>query len=106
MLYYQLFKERIFIRYAIYFGIALSFMFYFSNMTAVAILCAPMMGHPWDLTVLEKCSRARVLAVVLGTVNSAVDIYLLILPIPVVLPLHLPLQRKIGVLAIFMVGLL
>ncbi|MCJ1265998.1 hypothetical protein MMC22_005880 [Lobaria immixta] len=105
MLYYRLFMTRRFVRYAIIFGVAFSFVVYFSNMTVAGIMCAPKVGHPWDWTTIAKCYRISVSGFVLGIVNLALDIYLLILPIPVILPLQLSIKKKIGVLGMFMVGL-
>lgn len=75
-------------------------------MTAYGILCTPEVGHPWDLTVAAKCSRSLVNEFVLGIANLALDTFLFILPIPVILTLQLSVKKKIGVLAIFMVGFL
>ena len=104
MLYYRLFKIKVFIRYAIIFGIAFGLVIYFGNMTVNGVLCAPRVGQPWSLTVLIKCHRSTVFGFVLGVANLALDIFLLILPIPVILPMQLSVEKKIGVLAIFMVG--
>ncbi|MCJ1430187.1 hypothetical protein MMC29_008103 [Sticta canariensis] len=106
LLYYRLFTTRKFIRHAIVFGIAFSFIIYFSNMTIVGVLCAPQVGHHWDWMTVVKCSRSPVFGFALGIQNLALDIYLVILPIPVILSLQLSAKKKIGVLAIFMVGLL
>lgn len=106
MLYYRLFKPETPIRYSIIFGIALSFLVYFGNMTVVAIACAPGVGHPWDWTTAVKCSRSTIFGFYLGIANVALDVFLLILPIPVILQLQLSTKKKFGVLAIFMVGLL
>lgn len=75
-------------------------------MTVVGILCAPEVGHAWDWATVAKCSRAPVFGFVLGIANLALDMFLLILPIPVILGLQLSAKKKIGVLAIFMVGFL
>lgn len=106
MLYYRLFRNKKFIRYAIIFGIAFSVIFYFGNMTVAGILCAPRVGHPWDWTIIVKCSRETVFGVVLGIGNLALDVFLLILPMPVIFQLQLSTKKKIGILAVFMVGLL
>lgn len=74
-------------------------------MTIVGILRAPKVGHPWDSTVIVKCSRVKVLGFVLGIGNVALDVFLLILPMPVIFQLQLSTKRKAGILAIFMVGL-
>ena len=75
-------------------------------MTAIAVLCAPEVGHHWDLITVVKCSRSSVYGFALGVENLALDIFLVLLPIPIILPLQLSVKKKIGVLAIFMVGLL
>lgn len=75
-------------------------------MTAVGILCSPKVGRPWDWTTAAKCSRCAIFGVVLGVANLALDIFLLILPMPIILSLQLSAKKKIGVLAIFMVGFL
>lgn len=106
LLYYRLFTTQKFIRHAIVFGIAFSFIIYFSNMTIIAVLCAPQVGHHWDWMTAVKCSRSSVSGFALGVEHLALDMYLLILPIPIILPLQLSVKKKIGVLAIFMVGLL
>lgn len=103
MLYYRLFGSKNYMRYAIVFGISFSFLFYFGAMTATAILCAPKVGHPW---VEAKCTQVvAAVGLSIGIVNLALDIFLLILPIPVILSLQLSVKKKIGILAIFMVGL-
>lgn len=106
MLYYRLFKPQKLIRYAIIFGATFSFLFYFSNMIVNAILCSPKVGHPWNVAVGVKCARTGVFAVILGIINLILDMFLLILPILVILPLQLSVKKKIGISAIFMAGLL
>lgn len=106
MLYYRIFKPQKFIRYAIIFGITFSFPIYLLHMTACAIICTPKVGHPWTLAASTKCPRAAVYVVVVGITTVILDIFLLILPILVILPLQLSVKRKIGILAVFMAGLL
>lgn len=106
MLYYRIFEPQKVIRYAIIFGITFSFPIYLLHMTASAIICTPKVGHPWTLAVSARCSRAAVYSVVVGITNLILDILLLILPILVILPLQLSVKRKIGILAVFMAGLL
>ena len=92
------------------FGITFTGLFYFSIMIAQLVLCAP----PDNATQLEylsaidsaKCtSRSKTFDLLLGGVNIANDIYLLILPIPAVWSLKLPARKRFGVLAIFMTGI-
>lgn len=106
MLYYRLFRPQKVIRYAIVLGIAFSFLLYSGITIGSGITCAPHVGHSWDLMSEAKCSRNTIVWVILGIANLVLDIFLLILPFPVILPLQLSVKKKIGVLAISMVGLL
>lgn len=106
ILYYRLFKPQKFIRYAIIFLITFSFLIHSSNMTFNAILCSPKIGHPWNLAAGENCVRTGVFAVVLGSTNLILDIFLLILPVPVIVSMQLSVKKKVGTLAVFMAGLL
>lgn len=104
MLYYRLFKTKKFIRYAIIFGVTFSFLFYCTTMIISAVMCAPAVGHPWDLTVGVKCGDFLILGLLLAVVNLVLDLFLLILPIPVIVALQLSVKKKIGILAMFIVG--
>lgn len=106
MLYYQLFKLRKSIRYAVIFGITFSILMSLITMILSIIFCSPKMGHPWDLALGVKCLRTELSAFILGITNLILDIYMLILPIPVILHLQLSAKKKVGILAIFMVGFL
>lgn len=67
-------------------------------------MCAPAVGHPWDLTVRVKCGHFLIFGFIFGIANLALNIFLLALPVPVILTMHLSVNKKIGLLAIFMVG--
>ena len=69
-----------------------------------AIFCSPPHGD-WSKT-NPKCNTTYYFALVNGTMNVIIDLIAFYLPIPPVLKLHMSLQRKIGVLAIFATGLL
>lgn len=106
LLYYRVFAPKKLFRYMITIGIVFSFFFCLTTLAIAVYLCAPHAGKDWDAEVLGSCSRHIALYYVIsGAVNMALDIFMLILPIPVVLQLQLPLKKKVGVLAIFMTGL-
>ncbi|KAH8688013.1 hypothetical protein BGZ60DRAFT_363090 [Tricladium varicosporioides] len=55
---------------------------------------------------LANCSHASSIAgVVVGTFGLVTDIIIFILPIPVIIKLHLPLAKRIGIAIVFMTGL-
>ncbi|KAI0470240.1 hypothetical protein F4859DRAFT_522738 [Xylaria cf. heliscus] len=49
---------------------------------------------------------SRIINVIVGLGSALSDYYVLVIPISIVLSLHLPLKRKIGVACIFLLGLL
>ena len=107
LLYYRVFAPKKLIRMFIIIGIIFAFVIYILIfIPLMASLCAPHVGQEWDLMVLKKCRRALAFGVVQATTNLIIDLYILALPIPVVLQLQLPTKKKIGILAIFMTGLL
>lgn len=72
----------------------------------MSTLCAPRIGHAWDFRVLLSCRGALSFSVVQAVANLCLDLFIFVLPIPAIVQLKLPLQKKIGVLAIFMTGVL
>lgn len=105
MLFYKLFKIQNFTRYAIIFGITISFIAYSSSLVACAITCAPRVGHPWDIATATRCGHAsQIRGFLFGITNLVLDIFLLILPILVIYPLPMSVKKKAGILAIFIFG--
>ena len=91
-------------RYLIYFGIVFQALFYLSSVgfyaTAEA-LCTSSAKKQADFQF-----REWVFTIVSGVFNVITDFYVLILPISMVWHLQLSSKRKIGVIAIFLTGLL
>lgn len=106
LLYYRVFAPKKLFRYIITIGIAFCCAVYLVHLAVVVYFCAPHAGNDWDPRVLDSCARIGLYNIVSGAGNLALDIFMLGLPIPVILRLQLPWQRKVGVLAIFMTGLL
>lgn len=67
-------------------------------------MCSPKVGHGWNLETVIKCEHGDLTGLIRGITNLALDVFLLILPIPVIMPLQLSVKKKIGILAVFMVG--
>lgn len=106
LLYYRVFAPKRLLRYIITIGIAFCFAVYFANVAVAVRYCAPHIGQGWNLWVIYSCSRIGFYNIISGAANMALDIFMLGLPIPVILRLQLPCKKKVGVLAIFMTGLL
>ena len=60
----------------------------------------------WLLRGVKAGVPSQILSIVQSAFGTISDIYLLVIPIQMIFQLHLPFQRKIGVSAIFMIGIL
>lgn len=107
ILYLRIFRPNDGLRYCIYFSMVLLSLFYSATFTAYAILSIPRRGQT-QLESIESANTAKdiPLGIAQGVFSVASDFYIFCLPIPVVWKLQLPRRKKIGVLAIFMTGLL
>jgi hypothetical protein len=84
---------------------------YAASIIANTVLMVPGPGQPqtqesWLATTAKLGNKLNEVAVAQGAFGTASDIYLLVIPIQAVLGLQLSLQRKLGVSAIFMTGLM
>lgn len=106
LLYLRLFAPNIRTRYLIYAGIAYNAITNIAIMVAFPAICAPRGNDNW-ITSLEKPSchtPLEDLAVAAGALNFASDVYILLLPVPMIWGLQLPMRRKIGLLTVFATG--
>ena len=107
LLYYRLFASGYWTKIAIYLGIIAVCLFYIACSIAFLILCLPRPGESWisprfgaRTALIIKVSFAQ------GWFNLLSDLYILLLPLPVLWKLHMPLRKKLGVAAVFLTGLM
>jgi hypothetical protein len=107
LLYLQIFRPNVRLRYCIYLTIGLISIFYSATFIAYAVLSIPRPGQS-QLEAMLSVNTARdiPLGITQGVVNVITDFLIFCLPIPVVWKLQLPRRKKVGVLAMFMTGLL
>ena len=104
LLYLRLFGLQKAFRYSVYGGTMFCFLFYTAYMgtqIGSAILC-----DNTESTRHSLCRNGQVLTIISGVVNVVTDLYLLVLPIPPLTQLKLRRRRKLGLLLIFMAGLM
>ena len=82
-----------------------NFTFYFPYFMATVIQCVPH-ARIWDHTVKGGCIDLLAAFVAASAINVVSDFSILLLPLYLISKLQIPTRRKIGVLAIFAVGLL
>ncbi len=86
-------------------GIVFQLLFY-TAFLALAISLIPLCGSVAADARGGICVSASRAAPVQAALNVATDFYVLLLPLLVVRQLKLPRKRKVGVIAVFMTGLL
>ncbi len=107
LLLFRLFSPNRRFRYSIYIGIVWASLISFTTVIVATALCSPRRGEAFNnMAVIQRCGHQQTWAVVQGALNVLLDFYILYLPIPVVWKLQLGKNRKIGVLGIFMTGLM
>lgn len=81
--------------------------FYLSAMIWILVACTPHRGSSYlESFASPRCRRMTEMSLIVGVFGVASDLYLLIIPIPAVLLLQLPIRQKVGVLTVFLTGLL
>jgi hypothetical protein len=101
-LYHRIFGHITTVRYTIYavavvglIGPALTFV--------DAIVCSPPKGTTWG-THNPNCDKSYKYGIAQAIASLLIDLYIMILPIPIISRLHLERKKKIGILLIFMTG--
>ena len=81
--------------------------FYGASTVTQLIFATPRSNETWSSHIVSsENAKANVLSVPLSVVGLFFDIVILVLPIAGVMRLQLPTRRRIGVLLIFLTGLL
>lgn len=105
LLYLRLFFVNRTTRYLVYVGIISTGLFYTIAMIFPIIACSPYRGESrLDALNSKRCSKNKVLSYVVTVFNVISDLYLLSIPIPVVWRLQMATRTKIGVSAVFTLG--
>ena len=107
LLYFRLFSPNTRFRRFILGGILWTTLINLTSFIVAAALCAPRRGETFGgLTSIKRCTDLQTWALIQGSLNVLLDFYILYLPVPVVWSLKLDRKRRLGVLAIFMTGLM
>ena len=106
LLYHQLFHHLQHLRWAIYAGAAITTGFYIANSVSHFIFVTPRKGQTVNSTLSQNLEQVKELGFALGIFGIISDFYILLLPITGLIPLRMAWRRKMGVMIIFMTGLL
>ena len=107
LLYFQVFRPLRWLRISIYIGTVLTCAFYGAATIAQIVFQVPKRGETWPEHALSgESSKSNMLALPMMAVGLGIDIILLVMPIAAVIGLQLPKKRKMGIIFIFMFGIL
>ncbi|KAF2203656.1 hypothetical protein GQ43DRAFT_411195 [Delitschia confertaspora ATCC 74209] len=102
--YRRVFSAQTKSKYYIDFGIAFVFCANTALLFATIFSCTPI-ARAWNPILRGHCIHPRILPWLSGVLNSVTDIYVLVLPASLLWGLHLELERKIKLLAVFGLGI-
>ena len=107
LLYLLLFRPLRWLRISVYIGATLNVVFYIVDVILVVALQVPGPGESFQEHTLKSQGLQVQNAILYTTaVGVAFDIFLLVLPIRAAATLQLPRRQKVGVVIIFLTGLL
>lgn len=108
LLYLRTFYPSRWTRYLTYFGITVNLIVYSGTTIAFGALCVRRPGETWiQDQMTRRCSyNTRAVGYTQGIFGVISDLFIFILPLPVIWGLQMPTKRKVGVIAIFATGLL
>ena len=106
--YLRIFKPVLWARIAIWSGLVAVLIFYVACNIVLLAVCVPKSGTTYvELTTTTNCTTVEFrISLAVGWFGTFLDFYILAIPIRLISTLMLNKQRKIGILAIFMTGLL
>lgn len=107
LLYLRIFGLKKRVRYTIYFGLVFAFCLYWVNVPLSIYSCSPRLDEEWDIQDLgSRCNKSRLFGLFQGSLNVVLDLFIFILPIPVVMGLQMNARKRLAVLIVFLTGVL
>lgn len=105
--YLRIFPQRGFKR--VIYAVIVGNMFYGAAFILLSVFqCIPVSGAwmQWDKSIQAKCMDANALAWASAALSILFDIVILVLPLPELVRLVMPWERKIRILLVFSLGFL
>ncbi|KAF2240117.1 hypothetical protein EV356DRAFT_11124 [Viridothelium virens] len=107
IMYLKIFKPMRWVRVSVYIGLVLLCLFYVPVMVVQFYFATPRPHETWTAHFMSPMQqKTGILLISLPTVGLAFDVYLLLLPMAAISQVQLPPKRKLGVMMIFLSGIL
>lgn len=101
LLYLRIFTVKKEVRYMVYGGIVWSIITYGPFFITTTWYCAPHKGEDWGMAVLMRCSGFADWQIFVSVMAVILDLFILILPLPLLKRLQLSRNKKIGLMVVF-----
>jgi hypothetical protein len=105
ILYLRIFQVSYRANVMIWVGIVVTAIAHMAFLIAYLIILVPSPSHQELWAMPKNHAAPNNIAAVSGVYGIVIDFYILAIPVQLVLGLHLPLGRKVGICAIFLTGL-
>lgn len=108
LLYLELFNVQKRARITVAIGITIISAQCLATIIGCAVLCVPKPGESWLMhSSTYKCRvTATLFGVVMGAISVFSDLYVILIPLPIVWQLRMATRKKVGVSIVFITGLL
>ncbi|KAJ6444955.1 hypothetical protein O9K51_03357 [Purpureocillium lavendulum] len=107
LLYLQIFTIHKPMRVAVYIGLVLNFLIYWPSVPLEIAFAAPRPGQNWTTLLTSGLPEKLIYwGLVQGSLAVFIDLYIFVLPLPVLSKLHLSVRKRIGLCAIFLTALM
>ncbi|KAI1662905.1 hypothetical protein F4813DRAFT_342302 [Daldinia decipiens] len=102
-LYTSIFPNQKFV-YICYVTMVINMVYLVTVILETFLLCKPV-RYTWDKSIQDgKCTGQDIAYIVAGITNLALDVFVVLLPMPMLLRLHMSLAKKLVVITMFSVG--
>lgn len=107
LLYLQLFAVQRPMRLAIYLALFFTIGLYITFIPCDVYFEAPHIGESWDdLVTNGRPNKAVAWSLAIGAGSVAIDLYIFVLPIPILMKLHTSGSKRLQIIALFGTALL
>lgn len=107
VLYLRLFGRAKWMKWSCWLGLVFSTILYWTAIVLLSVNNFPRRDEHWDLALgikIQKAQNTFVVWLIMGSFNLFLDIFLLLLPIPIIMGLKMSLQKRIGLAGVFLIG--
>ncbi len=102
VLYLQLFSSKKWIRPAVYFGLLFNFFTYIPLVASAIYYTTPRGGTTWaELALSTEPQRGLYMSTVKAAMSIVMNLYILILPLPILAKLHMAVSKRVQLIAVF-----